>query len=1739
VKKIRIKSISILLVILVCLAQFICIIPTSAGSAGTLISTIKLKPNNESGNGYTVTNVTVDDNENFTIARELVITSRENYNNNKKDIYFGEDSTANIQIGDWLSNDDAEIRFWAKASVDVSNINLSIMAHSSTSGYPHLTYNLSLSAGDKWQEIRIKRSEFSKDTRFDDIIESGSGTVYLRLMSKEDLLGTSDGASFAMSNVEFYNGAIAGDIDPDGGTIDTSPKPSTSEKTMSKPSGEYNKPSYTLSGATLVEDNTNFTTARVLKVSDTEEFNKQSGEINLYEDSSSVLQEWVTHPYAEMRLWVKTSGELKIKFNLLTNVSGVGYRAIFADTITIPASDKWQEIRIKRESFNNQLDFISQVSNGVGTVWFRFTLIDDMLAEDETALISAPRFNNGYIVEALDPEGGTIDTTPKPSTAENTMSTASGNYNQASYKVTSTVADDNTNFTTARQLEILDAEAFNALSGNVNLYEGSSALLKDWITTSYAEMRLWVKTSSELKIQFNMVTYVSDSGYKAIWGKNLTIPASDKWQEIRIKREDFSDEATFISQVSSGEGTVHFRFTIMDDILAEGETAFISAPRFNNGYIDSAVDPNGGTIVIVPSDGEKVAETKNSTWGATGRGYLITETAVADNSNFETAAKLTVYDRELYLEEERSPIVQNISSDLSGLAKWAGMSYNELRFWAKTDREVSFRLLLLHNSSTTGYKFIETNVTIPASDKWQEIRIARKDFSGYADWNSLLTTGTLYFQIKTEKNTTSFLNTDESLLISPVEFYDGTIPGDIDPAGGTIIIPDIYGKLIQKFNAKVVNDNIPGITQLGVSVTDNDFFSNAIKLTMTDTETFYKEDRHIYVAETPNAKTTDITGWYNYQKAEIRFWVKTPHKMEFDVEIVGRDGGKYPYISTTVKVGASDEWQLVKIPRSAFNTNKEFTGSKTQFIRICAKKGSDEKDFLSFCESVYISTVEVYNGIIPASADVADKGNAGKVIYDIELSGSGKNGTSNKVVEIDSNKNFNSAVEIQITNARTFDNASSEKSHYIHNHNGVINLADWFANSNAQMRFWVKTEKDLTLQLLLVDEPSKKPSSNQAAYSGSLIIKGSDNWQEVRISSQNFRQSERFDPACVKYIKINGSNDTTITTNEVFYAARLQVYDGYIATAVDSTGGTTKKSNDNAIIATFSSFNANLTSGENITAEQIAVDTNKYFVKSLRILATAASSYRLNLKTYYDTYDISRANGGTLRLWIKSDNSVKFNVIFTDKSGKEITIPFSADGNENWQELRINLSDIKANGFDFSKLLYVSLSGQIKAGEQFQIGKMELWKQKLTTKIESSGGTIDPPRVIPPAWDSLTTYTGDSRKFASTKLSDFWINDWNVKTRDRSIQAVNVGLDKSDPNYYRFTTYKKITMLNPDVYYSDPTYASFGFSGDKIDMTPYLKTGTLRFWVKAPKNMTIQVMLKSRDDEYGYSEAVVAVPLKKSVNDEWSEIHIPLKDFYDATMASTGKKWDPSSVVTVYLSGVDMGNPTTFLDKNEELMISMFEFWSREALEPEPYDPTRIFYSMHGEIFVKDTNEILPNTSRFNAYRDTLSTEQYKKIVSKYFKNAKLLENYLIELIQADTYNYKISTAYDKVLVYIPLGDTPTENLVVAVYNKTGIYVCDTYIEDEYIVVSTDQFGQFLLLDGGKRNDVKFDYNSDMSEIFGLMTNSTSNETDIEKQAGNKALLVLWIAVGFVFVLFVIGIIILMKKRIIFRKDRI
>ncbi len=1538
------KAVAILLVTLMCVTQMVCLNFTSASNPANVIATLKLSNGNSVGNGIKVTNELVSDNKNFTAAKQFVMTNRETYNANKKDVYFCEDGIANVPLGDWLSNPDAEMRFWVKVNVNISTT-LSIMAHASGTGYPHLYYNLVLSASPKWQEIRIKRSQFNTDTRFDDIISSKQGTVYIRFMSQIDILGSMNGGSYSMTAVQFYDGAIEGAIDPEGGTIDTSPKPSTKEETLGSPSDDYKNSAFT--------------------------------------------------------------------------------------ALTSPIGD-------------------------------------------------------------------------------------------------------NLNFTSAKTIKVLNQDEFNAKSGSFNLYQGSVAAAKDWVKTPYAEIRFWVKTSADVELPLSVMAHAEGTGYPHLQ-HTLSLNASTMWQEVRIKRSQFSSDTRFDDIIAGDTGMLYFRFMYVDDMLPVGETLQISAPRFNNGYVEGDIPDDGGTVIVVPSEGEKVAETTTSSWGATGRGYLIHETAINDNKNFDTAAKLTVYDKELYASEVRSPIVQSIPSDLSGVAEWEKKSYNQLRFWAKTDREVSFRLLLLHYDDVTKYQFIETNVTIPANDKWQEIRISREDFAGYSKWNELLSTGILYIQLKTEKNTTSFLETGESLFVSPVEFYDGTIPKEIDPSGGTVIIPDIDGKLIKTVMAKVVNNNIAGLTQSAVAVSDNDFFSRAIKLTLTDSDTFYSKDSNIYVAESSTG-TFDMTGWYSYQKAELRFWVKAPHAMKFEVQIVGRDEGKYPYISTTVEVGASDGWQLLKIPRSAFSTLKAFTGTKAQFIRIGVKKGSAESDFLGAYESVYLSNVEIYDGIIPASADVPDKGKVGTVIYDVELTGSGKNGTTNKVVDVDSNKNFKKALEIQMTHARKFDVASSEKSHYIHSDKGVLNLSDWFANQNAQMRFWVKSEKDLKLSVLLVDEPSKKPSSYQSAW-GSIEIKGSENWQEIRLSSQNFNQGDRFDPSCVKYIKISGSGDTSLTTNEVFYAARLQVFDGYIAEAVDKTGGTTKTSKDNAVVATFSSFNPKLTSGENITAEQIKVDTNKYFITSVRLAATADSTYKADIKSFYDTFDISRGKDGTVRLWVKTDNAVKFNLVLTDRSGKELVLPFSAKANAQWQELRVNLKDINAGDFNFKSLVSVSVAGSVKAGLQFQIGKIELWKQKLTSAIESDGGTIEPPLEIPPNWDKLPTYTGESKKFASTKVSDFWINDWNAK-RERSILAYNKGVDKTDPDYYRIKSYKEITMVNPTVYYNDPTYAMFGFS-DTIDMSPYLKTGTLRFWVRAPKNMSIQVMIKSKGDE-GYSESEVSVDLKKAVNDEWTEIKIPLKKFYDAAKEK-GKKWNPYSTICIYLSGVNMGNPTTFLNTDEVLQITQFEFWTGDALEPPPYDPTRIFYSMRGEIFVKDINDILANTAMLGAYNNTLKTEQYKKIVNKYFSGAKLIKNYTIELLSADNYNYKIVTAYDKVWVYIPKGDVDQTNLSVAVYNKSGIYTCESYVEDDYIVVVTDQFGEFLLLNGGKRNDTKFDGVSDMSEIFKLIIGKSDKMTVVKEKTTGTVLLVVWLTIGFALLVSaaVVTLLILKKKGIILRKDKI
>ncbi len=1685
---------------------------------------------NADGKGYSVTQAAVEDNSNFTSAAVLTVTDFKLYNSRGGDAAMYSASVKDVNIKDWANKSYAEMRFWVKVPHKVT-FTLRLI-HSLDGVYTKVTHKITIPASKKWQEIRIAREDFSGDAAFNKAVTKG-GTVNIQILTDKnatDFLKQNE--KLFMSYVGFFDGYIAADSDPNGGTIVITPKKGKEIASYSSIGWNADGKGYKVSEI-AVDDNTNFKKGAKLEITDFKLYNSRGGDAAMY--SASVkdvnIKNWANKSYAEMRFWVKVPHKVTFTLRLIHSLDGVYTKVAY--NITVPASDKWQEIRIKRSDFTGDVAFNDAVKKG-GNINIQILTeknTTEFLKQNESLFMSPVSFYDGYIGGNIDKNGGTLVITPTKGKVIATYNTMGWNADGKGYKVSESAIVDNKNFTSAVALQIIDEKVYSARGGDAAMYSASvkDVNIKNWANKSYSEMRFWVKVPHEVTFTLRLI-HSLDGVYTKV-AYNINVPASDKWQEIRIKRSDFSGDFAFNDAVKK-DGMINIQILTeknATDFLKQDEKLLMSPVSFYDGYIGGKIDKNGGTIVITPKRGKKIAEYTVSGWNSTDKGYAVTDISVDDNKNFKIGRKITVTDEKLYLSQNRDPALFKGDNLTESISQWTKMPYNEMRFWVKVPHEVTFTVRLMNNSDGT-YTGISTDLTIPASDKWQEIRLKREDFSGSKDFNSAVSKkGNVHLQILTNKNTTTFLSQDESLSISPIQFFDGYIGGKIDPTGGTVKVPDIYGSLINSIPAKVVKD-IDGTKLQLVSVYDSDFVSKALKFTLTDEDVFYKQ---ITQVNTNGAdKPLDLADWNKYSKAEIRFWVKVPRNMKFKLQIVEHNDTQYPYIETTVEIDYKDGWQQIVIPRSAFSSRTDFTGEYIQYIRLLPIDNSGE-GYLKFCDSLYISQVEFFDGIIPTSANKVNKGKDGKVINNIKLFPYVGNGSIPERIEVKDNSNFKSAVSTKIGEVRTF--SSGEGAHVVHN-NTETDLSDWHNNPNAQLRFWVRSAKDVVLQMGLQNPGSDKPSSYRAIWA-QISIKGSEKWQEIRLSTKHFSETENFDPSIIRYIKIKGTGDDAITTNEVFFISDIEVYDGVITKAVSENGGTTKDYSENAIIATFSDFADNrIVSGKGIKATLKEVDTNKYFTGSL--VLSGKGSYNVNLKTYYDTYDISRGNKGTLRLWVKTDSKNKFNIVLTDKNGKILKLPFSADGTGKWQELRAELKSVKASGFNYKGLFSVAIEGTLNSS--LQLGKAELWKTTLATSIEEDGGEVEPPLELPPSWNSLTTMPADEENkiLVNTSNSDFWIGDWNNTDRERSILAYNRGLDKKDINYYRFKIYKEISVVNADVYYKNPTPAMF-YLRKVTDISPYLKTGTLRFWINVPKDMTITVTLQSIDENNKYSFATVELDLKKTEeNNGFSEVQISLKDFYDAAVAAKSQ-WNPYCVKNILIGGVQGCNARTFLNEGELLCVSHFEIWKAAALEPEPFDPTRVFYSLHGDIFVKDINDVLAKTASLSAYTDTLNKEKYSGVSKRYFDNTELLIAYTIQLISAGQYDYNVVTAYDEVSVYIPIPDgIDTDNLKIAIHNREGIHECEFKVEDGYLVISTKQFGEFLLLKGGTRNDIPFDYNYDMSEYFGLVT--LENAVTVPEKNGFN-----WLGVIIAFAVIIVCagvttvILILNKKGIVFRKGKV
>lgn len=338
-------------------------------------------------------------------------------------------------------------------------------------------------------------------------------------------------------------------------------------------------------------------------------------------------------------------------------------------------------------------------------------------------------------------------------------------------------------------------------------------------------------------------------------------------------------------------------------------------------------------------------------------------------------------------------------------------------------------------------------------------------------------------------------------------------------------------------------------------------------------------------------------------------------------------------------------------------------------------------------------------------------------------------------------------------------------------------------------------------------------------------------------------------------------------------------------------------------------------------------------------------------------------------------------------------------------------------------------------------------------------------------WDRLPELGKDeaTRRFAITD-TNFWLGQYNEGGEKSAINQF-VNLEKTDSKYKYFQRYSEFTMANAEKYYSanpndNSSVLFYWFSNGVTDISSYIKTGTMRFWIKVPREMKLKVSLMTPQYQHMFVE-FTAKPTTE--NDGFYEVRIPLLDFWKK-YESSGDRWDYSQILEIAVKPSELSEES-FIKQDESVAISSFELWSKEPAEPEEPDLNRYFTCGNGNgIKVRDKNAVLSYTSVVSAFRNIDEMSYAEKTLSLNYYDGKLIDFYNINIMN-DTDNYgKIFDAYDDVELMIPISDKLDVDGIKAAIIKDGILTeLDMKTEDGYYVIKGMSFGDIVFYTGNRK----------------------------------------------------------------------
>lgn len=550
-------------------------------------------------------------------------------------------------VVDWLKDEDAQLRMWIKLPYRESapTVKLGIDLHmeyyekvtttDETTGevtskneirYPKTTVYTNVVADGYWHEVRINATAFDNKI-FDPALVEGNTyrnfSVRIRTSSANDAFAANEG--ICLSYVDFFDAPITAPVND--GNIKSEVVFTTLEKAkINSTNGEsltYEK--------TTVHDNRfidydekifaitapagngysgayAFVTAKLTK--DENHFNELYG----WKNNNGIL-----------RFYIKNDGEEALTFQpyiyaysaLVDGTNDKYTQAIATNAITLPAKSGWVEVRIPANGFTNKgnFDFFGKGNASDCRIGLYTTAENGFLnTTGGTVYMSNPEFHNLPILEPV-----TTDFA-----REYTRVFTNGTYTHTSdtktiKKTQNAACTDNPRFTKIHTFKTGE-DYTAAASQRISVWGNSGAVSDDfanWLFNPDAELRFYAKSDRERTFTFYIQTSISGS-YKDIKA-TVTIPATEGWQEIVIKRSAFNTNATMNSGVlSSSKCGIYVRwltnaesFVANDSFSVSSQVEFFSDKSYLKGDINADGVENVKDIIrlkkIIAKGGNKTA----------------------------------------------------------------------------------------------------------------------------------------------------------------------------------------------------------------------------------------------------------------------------------------------------------------------------------------------------------------------------------------------------------------------------------------------------------------------------------------------------------------------------------------------------------------------------------------------------------------------------------------------------------------------------------------------------------------------------------------------------------------------------------------------------------------------------------------------------------------------------------------------------------------------------------------------------------------------------------------------------------------------------------------------------------------------------------------------------------------------------------------------------------------------------